>query len=114
MFYGTEGMLKATRSGWRLSGPRNEPRTIAELPGDRDDAHQRDFLDAIRQNSSLHADIEVGHLSSALCHLGNIVSRTGRSLTFDPATEQVVADRQADALTRRRYRDNHWATPADA
>ncbi len=114
VFFGTQGILKWTRSGLKLFGPRNEPREIAELPRDRDDAHQRNFLDAIRTGKQLNAEIEVGHLSSTLCHLGNIVSRTGRSVTFDPSSEQVVGDKQANMLTRRKYRENHWATPAGA
>ncbi|MEO2034397.1 MAG: Gfo/Idh/MocA family oxidoreductase, partial [Planctomycetaceae bacterium] len=84
VFYGSEGMMKATRSGWELFGPKNQRRTIADLPEDREDAHQRNFLDAIRMKTPLNAGIEVGHLSSTLCHLGNIVSQTGRSMKFEP------------------------------
>jgi predicted dehydrogenase len=113
-FYGTNGMMKSTKSGWKLFGPRNEPREIAELPEDRQDAHQRNFLDAIRADESLNAEIEVGHLSSTLCHLGNIVSRTGRAVRFDSSSEQIVGDEQANALTRRKYRKDHWAVPAEA
>jgi predicted dehydrogenase len=44
-------------------------------PGGRD--HQANFLQAVRsrKTSDLNADIEQGHLSSALCHLGNISYR---------------------------------------
>ena len=42
--------------------------------------------------------------------LGNIATRLGRSLTFDPQTEQIVGDDEANGLVRRQYRD-HWATP---
>ena len=31
------------------------------------------------------ADIEIGHLTTRLCHLGNIAHRVGRKLTFDAA-----------------------------
>ncbi len=113
IFYGTEGMMKSTDSGWELFGPRNKLRTIEDIPEDREDAHQRNFLDAIRNGTPLNAGIEAGHLSSALCHLGNIVSRTGRSVQFDPSTEQIIGDEQASLLTRRMYRDKHWATPDD-
>ena len=50
------------------------------------------------------ADIEVGHLSSTLPHLGNIVARTNRSVRFDPDREQIVGDEEANALLARRYR----------
>ena len=113
VFYGTQGVLKWTRSGLELFGPKNKQRALPPLPEDRDDAHQRNFLDAIRMDKPLNAEIEVGHLSSTLCHLGNIVARTGRSVRFDSSSEQIVGDEQANALIRRQYRENHWATPAD-
>ena len=112
IFYGTEGMMKFTAAGVKLFGPKNEPRIIDALPEDREDAHQRNFLDAIRTDKPLNAEIEVGHLSVTLCHLGNIVSRTGRSVKFDPSAEQIVGDEQAKALIRRNYREDHWAKPA--
>ena len=112
IFYGTEGLMKFGRSGVQVFGPKNEPMTIEGSPEDREDAHQRNFLDAIRQGAALTAEIEVGHLSSALCHLGNIVSRTGRSVKFDPRAEQIVGDEAANALIDRKYRDAHWARPA--
>ena len=111
IFYGTKGMLK---SGWRLFGPKNEPRTMDNLPTDAKNAHQRNFLNAIRTGEVLNAEIEFGHLSSTLCHLGNIVARTGRSVRFDPSSEQIVGDDQANELTRRKYREDHWATPVGA
>jgi len=114
IFYGSDGMLKLTETGMQLSGPKNKPRTFAQLPDDREDAHQRNFVDAVRKGEPLNAEIEVGHLSSTLCHLGNIVARTGRAVRFDASSEQIIDDKQAHALTRRKYRENHWATPADA
>jgi hypothetical protein len=34
----------------------------------------------------------------------------GRALRFDPTTEQIAGDADANRLLRRPYRD-HWATP---
>ncbi len=64
------------------------------------------FIQAVRSRkvSDLHAEIEEGHLSSALVHLANISYRLGRSLNFDPQTEQFVNDREANAMLRREYR----------
>ena len=73
----------------------------------------QNFCDAIRGNAKVTADALIGHLSASLCHLGNIATRLGRSLTFDPQTEQFVGDVEANALVRRSYRD-HWGTPRGA
>ena len=113
-FYGTEGMMTVGREGIKVFGRKNKlVKHVgrAELSGP-EDAHQRDFLDAIKAgNRRPNADIEIGHLSSALCHLGNIVARTGRAVRFDPRTEQIVDDPHARGLLHRQYRDGHWATP---
>ena len=57
-----------------------------------------------------NTDIEEGHFSTALCHLGNITARTGRNLSYDGKTESIPGDPEAQALTRRKYRQ-HWGTP---
>ena len=71
------------------------------------------FCDAIRNGAKLNADALTGHLSSSLCHLGNIATRLGRSLDFDPEKEQVIGDEEANALMKREYRD-HWGRPKGA
>jgi predicted dehydrogenase len=114
-FYGTEGCLMLGKiGGWKLYGPRNK---LLEQEEGRfsDDDHAADFLDAIRSARKPNADIEVGHRSAVLAHLANLLARTGtRQLVFDPPTEQIVDDPEADALTRRTYREGHWAVPKDA
>ena len=111
VFYGTKGMLfvgKAT--GYRLYGERNK--LIKEEKGGVESSrHQRNFLDAIKSGKPLSADIEVGHESAALVHLGNIVARTGRGVKFNAKTERIIGDGEADGLLKRSYRAGHWAVP---
>jgi len=110
-FYGTKGMLILGKGGgWQLFGPRNAPGE--KMTGKPDGpAHHRDFLECIRSGNRSNADIEIGHLSSSLCHLGNIATRVGRILHFDPKTEQIAGDDEANKLIRRSYREGHWAVP---
>lgn len=110
-FYGTKGMMVLGKaSGWKLFGPRNEPRESVEgrLEGK---PHHRNFLACIRSGERPNADIEIGHLSAALAHLGNIATRVGRALRFDPASEAIEGDPEAAAMVRRTYRPGHWAVP---
>ena len=114
-FYGTKGQMFLSRRGKiEVLSDRNQPVEIAVKPERQNDmAHVQNFCDAIRIGAKLNADALTGHLSTSLCHLGNIATRLGRSLTFDPQKEQIVGDEEANALTRREYRD-HWATPKRA
>lgn len=110
-FYGTKGMLVLGKGkGWELFGPRNEPRE--KMAGRPDSgAHHRNFLECIKNGKLPAADVEIGHLSAALCHLGNIATRVGRVLHFDPEKEHILKDDEAARLLRRTYRAGHWAVP---
>jgi Oxidoreductase family, C-terminal alpha/beta domain len=60
-----------------------------------------------------NAPIEEGHISAALVHLANASYRLGRALRFDPQTQQVIGDDEANNLLRdgdRRYRTPFVAT----
>ncbi len=111
-FFGTKGKLFVSKRG-KLEilddGNRRieaKPKNPPELLG-----HQEDFLDAIRTGRRPNAEIEIGHLSATLSHLGNLAARLGRSLRFDPKKEQILGDEEANALVRREYRQGHWAVP---
>ena len=112
-FYGTKGQLVMGHTqGWTLYGPKSV--VIEQMTGSVDlPAHHRNFFDSIRSGAVPHAPAEVGHLSAALCHLGNIAVRTRRLLNFDPAAEQIVKDDEVNALVKRQYRE-HWGTPKGA
>ncbi|MCC6507550.1 MAG: Gfo/Idh/MocA family oxidoreductase [Pirellulaceae bacterium] len=55
---------------------------IKKFKGGGDQHHYANFLDAVRSRDykKLNADVEEGHLSSALCHLGNISMRMGKPI----------------------------------
>ena len=111
-FYGTQGQMFLSRRGKiEVWGDRNVPIELDVKPEPQNDAaHAGNLCDAIRTGTRLNADAQTGHLSTSLCHLGNIATRLGRSLKFDPKQEQVIGDDEANALVRREYRE-HWGTP---
>jgi hypothetical protein len=114
-FYGTKGQLFLSRRGKIELFDANNRRTDAGIkPESQDDAaHVKNFCESIRGNEQPTATALTGHLSASLCHLGNIATRLGRSLEFDPQTETVKNDAEANALVRREYRD-HWGRPQGA
>jgi predicted dehydrogenase len=112
-FYGTQGMMIfGKEAGWRLYGPKNkEIKTMEGRPNLL--AHHRNFFDCIQKDARPNGDIEINHYSTSLCHLGNIATRVGRVLRFDPKTEEIVNDKEAGPMVRRQYRE-HWARPQGA
>ena len=54
-------------------------------------SHQANFIDAVRSRDrfQLHAEIEEGHLSSALCHMANTAYRLGRPSVPNQVTESL-------------------------
>jgi len=83
---------------------------VLHEPEKQDDSHMQNFLDCVRSRALPNADVGIGHLSTLLAHLGNIVSRTGRNLEFDQGTETIIGDPTANLYVSRRYR-THWSTP---
>lgn len=114
-FYGTSGQMFLSRRGKvQVLGERNAKVDVnLASEAQNEGAHIKNFCDAVRGTAQLHAEIEVGHLSTSLCHLGNIATRLGRALRFDPLKEQIVGDEEANGLLTRQYRD-HWAAPRRA
>ncbi|MFP6650385.1 MAG: hypothetical protein VB817_13035, partial [Pirellulaceae bacterium] len=111
-FYGTEGQMFLSRRGKvQILGERNK-KIAEDLPRVEQDApaHIKDFVGAIREDRACNADIGIGHLTSSLCHLGNVATRLGRGFALDPGSEQVIDDEEANRLMGRSYRE-HWGTP---
>ena len=66
-------------------------------------SHFANFIKAVRsrKSSDLNADILEGHLSSALCHTGNISYRLGKPQSPEEIREAVKADKTlAEAIGR--------------
>ena len=76
--------------------------------------HYTNFIEAVRANSreKLNAEVEEGHRSTAVCHVGNISYRLGRSIRFDPKTLTCPGDAEASLLIRAvRYVDARLKMP---
>jgi predicted dehydrogenase len=105
IFFGDRGYMMIDRDGYRVfykgeRGPElNEKWTDSAT-------HYQNFIDCVknRKSEALIADIEEGHYSSLLCHLGNIAYRTGQRLEFDGKSETFRNSDAANALLTRQYR----------
>jgi predicted dehydrogenase len=100
---GEDGSLFLDDNGYTIYD--REQKVVEKDTGSRgDDEHLRNFLDAVRDGSHPNADVEEGHKSTMLCHLGNIAYRTGQSLEIDPSNGHIVDNPAADAMWAREYR----------
>ena len=113
VFHGTRGALALSRRGfkvapevWKGDGQGETPAMDPiEAPGsEMDPPHVRDFLDCVKSRNRPAADVEEGHLTATLCHLGNIATRLGRGLRWDAGKEEVVGDPEASARLHYEYR----------
>ncbi len=120
-FYGTNGSLFADRIGFELY-PEPEGSSIPGLGSKssnaegwrtaRDQAigedatglHVKNFVDCVRSRERPVADIEIGHRSTIVPHLGNISIRTGNKLRWDATKEEIVDDPDASARLFRQAR----------
>ncbi len=105
--YGTEQLMIIGRHGGGWQVFTNDGEVVEQEYGRfPDDPHKENFLQCIRDRKRPNADIEEGHRSAILVHMGNIALRTGgRKLKFDAQTESFVEDSEANALLKRDYRE---------
>ncbi len=70
---------------------------IKDFGGGGDDNHFGNFVKAVRSRKieDLNADILEGHLSSALCHVGNISYRLGTPVAAKELTAKLQGDPEA-------------------
>ncbi len=122
-YLGTKGrMFLSKRGKCQVFAEWNKPQQVnLQQPISSSVAsHLEDFLDCIRSGGVPKADIAIAHRSATVAHLGNIATRLGQTLQFDPQKERFE-DQQANHLLSRVYRDqhpdqvqqpsNHWAVP---
>jgi predicted dehydrogenase len=75
--------------------------------GEDNGGHFENFIKAVRSRDikDLHADILEGHLSSALCHTGNISYRLGKQVEASEV-ENHLKDNKAALETYNRFKDH--------
>jgi Oxidoreductase family, C-terminal alpha/beta domain len=98
IYYGENGILVCpNNTNKNHVAFSNDGQIIKEFRKGNEAAHFENFVKAVRsgKHEDLNADIQEGHLSSALCHLGNISYRLGKSQPFSQKTMALGDDKQA-------------------
>ena len=102
LFQGENGSLAIDDRGYTVYDPKGKPVRTEAGPGN-DASHAANFLAAVRGEEKLTSEIEEGHRSTLLCHLGNIAHRVGRALRCDGKTGRPENDPEAMKLWAREY-----------
>jgi predicted dehydrogenase len=94
------------RGQFKLDSPEleKELRGTVDLTPEAGNEHLKNWVACMRSRENPAADVEIGHRSTTVCHLGNIARETGRRLKWDPVKEQFVDDAAANALVSREQR----------
>lgn len=103
-YYGTEGTLILDGDGWKVYAKDGSPGPQMKSTGM---FHEKNFLECVKSRQKPHSDVEIGRLSTTLCHLGNISHHLGRDVRFDPKTETFGDDAKANALLKKTYRSSY-------
>ena len=104
-FYGDNGTLVVDGGGRYTIFDRRDKKLAQSGSNRGDEQHIDNFLAAIRNDQplALNAEIEEGHKSTLLCHLGNIAQHTGHTLQCNPKNGHIVDDKKAMSLWAREY-----------
>jgi len=105
-FVGTDGTIKIKRGSFKA-----EPAELAHKPlgsGDvqlyRSPGQTEDWQRCLSTRKKPNCDVEIGHRSAVVCHLGNIAVWTGRALSWNPVEEKIIGDEQASRWLDRPQR----------
>lgn len=109
-FHGTNGTMyadynqfKVVPEGDKMKDLPPPPKSIPPSPG-----HEREWLDCIKSRQQPGASVFYHVRVDVPIVLSLLSLKLGRSLRFDPATEQIVGDAQAARLAVPVYRAPWW------
>jgi predicted dehydrogenase len=110
LFLGEKGEVRIDRAMFEsdpddliIEALRNRPQGVNEN-------HVQNWMDCIKSRARPVADIEIGHRSATVCHLGNIARKLGRRLQWDPVKEVFPGDAEANTYLDRARR-KPWELP---
>ena len=106
LYVGDEGWIHVGRQGYLQSFPKEivQPPGPGATPWHPVNNHHQNWLECIKTRDLPACDVAIGARSTIVSHLGCIAYWTGRSLEWDPATEEFAGDDEANRLRARTKR----------
>jgi hypothetical protein len=119
-FIGEKGRIDIWRNNFKIDAPG----VTLDLPPEEEIAKWHDkralwqaqyhmgfWLECIPTRQRPNSDVEIGHRSVTVCHLANLARWLNRKIQWDPKTESVVGDSEANMLATNRPRRKGWELP---
>ncbi|TVS20918.1 MAG: gfo/Idh/MocA family oxidoreductase [Planctomycetaceae bacterium] len=108
-YEGDEGWIETGDSGQFAIYPESlrTERTVFTMRGTDPSTHVRDFLDCVKTRRPANANSDVAAQSHIVCHSAYIAWQLGRTLKYDPATNEfddADANRMRSRAMREPYR----------
>ena len=66
---------------------------------------EKNFIECVRNRRTPVGNIDDAVRSDIISHVSNIAVRTGRKITWDPVTEEIVGDAEALRMLTRSMRE---------
>jgi len=109
IFVGERGRITIDRGRVDSDPPEiaKEPIKDSDIHLYKSDDHMRNWIECIKSRKACVADVEIGHRSATVCHLGNIARRLGRKLKWDAKKEVFVGDDEANTYLDRPRRKGY-------
>jgi len=106
IFVGDKGKITIDRGYCKVEPAELSKELIGEkgIPRGEGDNHIGNWVACIKSRERPVGDVEIGHRSTTVCHLGNIARWAGRKLQWDPAKELFVGDDDANKYVTRPQR----------
>ncbi|MCP5524664.1 MAG: Gfo/Idh/MocA family oxidoreductase [Verrucomicrobiales bacterium] len=110
LFIGEKGQIRIDRGRFEVSEPGWKTLPLERLPVQLYTArnHYRNYVDGIKERKRCVCDVEIGHRSATVCHLGNIArwvsqvtGTVGTRLKWDPVKEQFTNSALANSMLER-------------
>lgn len=110
MFIGEKGRVFVNRGG--VYGKAVEELTENPLPESSwrvppSSDHMGNFFECVKSRQEPISPVRIQHRTISACHLTNISIRLGRKLAWDPNTQQIVGDPEANGWQQRQQRSGY-------
>jgi hypothetical protein len=116
LFIGEKGQIRIDRGRFEVSDPGWKTIPLESMPVQLYTArnHYRNFVDCIKERKKCVCDVETGHRSATVCHLGNIArwvsqqtQTVGTRLIWDPVKEEFKDNTLANSMLDRPRRKGY-------